>query len=115
MGRKVNILKRVYKEGGEVPLSDKPVQPQDQVREQSETRQVPLASHISTMHTDPFRYKISTFEDMRKNTVFPNKFRVRARVRSIHSRAYQPAGKEEDYTTHFCVDCQKPQVSRLSR
>ncbi|EIW68525.1 hypothetical protein TREMEDRAFT_62986 [Tremella mesenterica DSM 1558] len=50
---------------------------------EKETR---LATHLRTIHTDPIAHPLSTLEDILGNGTVPNRFRVRARVKSVHPR-----------------------------
>lgn len=65
---------------------------------------VPLATHLFTIFTDPIDHQISTVAEVLSNANFPNKFRVKARVKTIHPRGL--SGKESFVQRH-CGHCKR--------
>ena len=66
--------------------------------------EVMLAKHLSTTFTDEFDYPIATLADVKVNQLIPNKFRVRARVKSLHTRGV-PGNKT--YVQRHCLHCRR--------
>lgn len=65
---------------------------------------VPTATHLLTIFNDSVDHPIKTIDEVLANGSFPNKFRVRARVKSIHTRGL--AGKETFVQKH-CGHCKR--------
>ena len=77
-----------------IALSTKVISPND----------VPMATHLMTIFTDPVDHHFKTIAEVLSNPTFPNKFRVKARVKSIHTRGLP--GKETFVQRH-CGHCKR--------
>jgi hypothetical protein len=65
---------------------------------------VPIATHLFTIFTDPVDHEFKTIAEVLSNPTFPNKFRVKARVQSIHTRGLP--GKDI-YVQRHCGHCKR--------
>ena len=65
---------------------------------------VPMASHLSTTFTDDVDHQINSIAEVLSNSTFPNKFRVKARVKSIHTRGLP--GKDS-FVQRYCSHCKR--------
>ncbi|WWC58937.1 uncharacterized protein I303_101482 [Kwoniella dejecticola CBS 10117] len=61
-----------------------------------------LATHIKTVHTDPTEHPISTIKDVITSSTIPNKYRIIARVKSIHSRNLE---NNDTLVQTYCKHC----------
>jgi hypothetical protein len=71
---------------------------------------VRLATHLSTIFHDSVEHPILSIAEVLSNCTFPNKFRVKARVKSIHPRGLP--GKESFVQKH-CGHCKRASVAYL--
>lgn len=67
---------------------------------------IPLATILKTTYTDDVDHPLSTFEAVLNNRSVPNKFRVRARVKSIISRGLGGMEKGLLVQAH-CAKCRR--------
>jgi hypothetical protein len=89
--RRLNLLKK-----GEVPAAPgSGVQP---------TSDLVFARYIATIHDDPTCHPFSTIKDILTNSTHPNRFKLQARVKSIHARSFK-AG--DSYVQKHCKRCRK--------
>ena len=77
-----------------IALSTKVLSPND----------VPMATHLMTIFTDPVDHGFKTIAEVLSNPTYPNKFRVKARVKSIHTRGLP--GKDSFVQRH-CGHCKR--------
>lgn len=63
-----------------------------------------LATHVFTTHTDPIEHQTQTISEILANATFPNKFRVKARVMSVHSREIKG---NDTYVQKHCGHCKR--------
>lgn len=66
------------------------------------TSEPPFARHVATIHDDPIKHPVTSLSAIIANATLPNKYRVQARVRSVHSRGL--AGNSSLVQYH-CVKC----------
>jgi hypothetical protein len=65
---------------------------------------VPLSAHLFTSHTDSIEHPHSTITEVLANRTFPNKFRIKARVKDIYTRG--PSSKDA-YVQKHCGHCRR--------
>jgi hypothetical protein len=68
---------------------------------------VPTSHHLFTTLTDPIEHPMSTIADVLTNRTFPNKFRIKARVKDIHSRGIPG---NDHYVQKHCGHCKRASV-----
>ncbi|WRT65265.1 uncharacterized protein IL334_002208 [Kwoniella shivajii] len=63
-----------------------------------------LATHITTTHTDPTNHPISTIAEILANTSLPNKYRMTARIKSLHPRSIP---ENSTFVQPYCKHCHR--------
>ena len=71
---------------------------------QPKRAEVRLATHVSTKFTDPIEHATQTISGILANGTFPNKFRVKARVVSVHGRGIKG---NDTYVQKHCGHCRR--------
>ncbi|WVQ97535.1 hypothetical protein IAU59_004649 [Kwoniella sp. CBS 9459] len=61
-----------------------------------------LATHVGTIYRDPVSHPVSTIAQIHSNRTLPNKYRIHARVKSLHSRSI--AGSDS-FVQPYCKHC----------
>ncbi|WVF70377.1 hypothetical protein IAT40_005167 [Kwoniella sp. CBS 6097] len=61
-----------------------------------------FATHISTLHLNPVEHPVSTISEIRKNRTLPNKYRIHARVKSLHPRSIVGS---DSFVQPYCNHC----------
>lgn len=86
-----------------VPAPDEPpVIPPEHTAPPLTSTEIPLASHVSTIHKDPIDHPTQTLKQVLANRTFPNKFRVRAKVQAVIPRRIRG---HDSYAQKHCGRC----------
>ncbi|ORX36102.1 hypothetical protein BD324DRAFT_657049 [Kockovaella imperatae] len=104
---RINDLKN-----GKVPLPEE-MPPPPVVEAQEPVVQIhsTMANNIGTTMTDEVTNPVSTLAKVKTNTLVPNRFRVQARVRSLHPRGLQ---KNATYLQKHCIKCNRAWVDSFA-
>jgi hypothetical protein len=94
----------------------------DPAGEHAQVPSVPLATHLSTIFTNPIAHPLTPLANVLKNYTVPNRFRVRARVLSIHPRGVQGdslvqrhcALNKQAFSGPFCGSCNDTSLKHAS-
>ncbi|OCF33972.1 hypothetical protein I316_04318 [Kwoniella heveanensis BCC8398] len=76
--------------------------PNDEPSSYGNIRPLQLATHISTVYHDPIENPLSTISQIHSNRTLPNKYRIRARVKSLHPRSVIG---NDSFVQSYCKHC----------
>nr|XP_019008989.1 uncharacterized protein I206_06677 [Kwoniella pini CBS 10737]OCF47770.1 hypothetical protein I206_06677 [Kwoniella pini CBS 10737] len=74
----------------------------DSTRLTNRNQATQLAKHFKTIHTDLTEHPVSTIQDIIASSTVPNKYRVTAKVKSVHPRNLE---KNDTLIQSFCKHC----------
>ena len=100
--RRIRALKRG--EDPKPPLHKRSTSPQEARSDSVDLSASRLATHVHTIYNDPIEHAITPISAILTNGTIPNKFRVQARVKSVHPRG--SAGSDSLVQQH-CMKCSR--------